>query len=328
MTRRLPFPSLLVCLLSLAASPSQAAVEVTDFNGSITDVGVQRGPGQVGGVEFRIRGELALDQPLDLSRAVVRLQHLFFEDGAGGASELIKTIDDADVVPLVLPARDNARETNAVFESPPGYRPHIRLQVQVRRGVVDFRLKLDRGLTRQRPALCADDPLGRDLPTTLMTHAFSIEDGVNAPLDVVTVQRWECTKPDRYHMRSRPGQGTPPPPPPTPGPTRTPGPTAAPTPTVAPPSGDNEAPQASLRANLLEGDAGVRNLVELDASGSSDDDGTVVRYRFESGDGRVQDGSDPVARFVYPPGDHRAALQVFDDRGAASEVATRGFSVR
>jgi hypothetical protein len=66
----------------------------------------------------------------------------------------------------------------------------------------------------------------------------------------------------------------------------------------------------------------------LDGGDSSDRDGLVVRYRFESGEGRLQDGPDPTARFLYAPGDYRAALIVFDDRGAASERTTRGFSVK
>jgi hypothetical protein len=53
--------------------------------------------------------------------------------------------------------------------------------------------------------------------------------------------------------------------------------------------------------------------------------GTLVRYRFESGDGRVQDGPDPIAVFTYAPGDYRAWLTVYDDRGACAQVS-RGFS--
>jgi len=87
----------------------------------------------------------------------------------------------------------------------------------------------------------------------------------------------------------------------------------------------NLPPTASLRSNRV---ASVPGEIELDGRDSADRDGKVVRYHFESGDGRVQDGPDATARFVYAPGDYRAALVVFDDQGAASEPTTRGFSVK
>ncbi|MEW6270049.1 MAG: PKD domain-containing protein, partial [Thermodesulfobacteriota bacterium] len=106
----------------------------------------------------------------------------------------------------------------------------------------------------------------------------------------------------------------------------TPRPTVTAPPTAAPPAG-NRAPTASLRQDQHFPD-GQPGLVELDGTSSSDPDGQVVRYRFESGDGRIQDGPEPVARFAYAPGDYRASLVVFDDRGAASKPASRGFSVK
>ena len=129
------------------ARDARAAV-VTAFDGSITDVGVQRGPGQVGGVEFRIHGRVALEHPIDLSTATMILEHLFVDVASGGLGELMTTIDDAPVVPLELVARDRNRAERAVFDMPPRYRPHIRVQLQQRKGELEFRVKLDRGLMR------------------------------------------------------------------------------------------------------------------------------------------------------------------------------------
>jgi hypothetical protein len=312
-----------------------AAVDAFDFNGSITDVGVQRGPGQVGGVEFRIRGRFVPEQALDLSRATVVLEDLFVDDAPDGLGELMTTVDDAAVVPLALVARDSNRFDNAVFDQPQSYRPHIRLQIQNRNGAYEFRLKLDRGLMRRRPRVCEENVDASALPITPITHGMRIDDGTNPAVELLTTQPWQCTKPGRYHMRSvgSGGQGTPPPSPgatrtPGPGPTATVSPPPLPTPTpvgTPPPQPGNQPPTASLRQNRVSSNTGE---VELDGGDSSDRDGQVVRYRFESGDGRVQDGPSPTARFVYAPGDYRAALVVFDDRGAASQPTTRGFSVK
>ena len=65
-----------VCLLESGRFEPE---EVTNFSGHITDVGIQRGPGQVGGVEYRIRGHFKLDQDLDLGASVVTLESLFAE---------------------------------------------------------------------------------------------------------------------------------------------------------------------------------------------------------------------------------------------------------
>lgn len=72
-------------------------------------------------------------------------------------------------------------------------------------------------------------------------------------------------------------------------------------------------------------ETGQPDLVELDGSRSAARLGALVRYRFESGDGQVQDGAASSARFVYAPGDYVARLTVFDDRGACG-VATRSYS--
>jgi hypothetical protein len=317
--------------LGLTERPANAA-DVFDFKGSITDVGIQRGPGQVGGVEFRIHGKFVVDHPLDLSTATVVLEQLFVDSGPTGLGELMTTTDDAPVVPLLLDSRENEL-TKGVFDQPRAYRPHIRLQIQNRDGAFEFTLKLDRGLMRIRPRVCEENTDESSLPLVEITHGMIIDDGVNPPVEVVTTQPWECTKPGRYHMRSDGSEDQNPSPSPRPTRTPTPVPIATPTPGLptatprptSPPSSGNDSPTASLRQNQHGSAAGS---VELDGRESFDRDGTIARYRFESGDGRVQDGPEPIARFVYPPGDFRASLTVFDDDGAASKPVSRGFSVR
>src|SRR5262249_45588219 len=105
-------------------------------------------------------------------------------------------------------------------------------------------------------------------------------------------------------------------PPPAPGPSPTPGPGCL---------GLASPPVASLRTEALTRVTGEPDLVELDGSASAARVGALVRYRFESGDRRIEDGAASSVRFVYAPGDYVARLTVFDDRGACG-VATRSYS--
>ena len=309
MHRRTTFARFFLCGAVLAAvlSPVAAgAVEVIRFNGSATDIGIQRGPGQVGGVEYRIRGEFDYDGPLDLSTSVATWQSLLAEVGAGGAGELIKTIDDAPVVPLLVP-RKRATANDALYETQ-RYRPQVRFQLRRRGTHYEFRLKLDRGLARTVPHLCTGDPAGQ---TSSFLHQFSIDDGVNPVLDVATVQIWSCSNLEGFQLKAR--QPTTP----TSGPTPSPG--STPVPTVPPPTGDGT-PSASLRVNALTRNSGEPDLFELDGSGSSDSNGTIVRYRFDSGDGRIFDGTAAKVTLTYAPGEYRAILTVFDAAGNSASA--------
>jgi PKD repeat protein len=62
--------------------------------------------------------------------------------------------------------------------------------------------------------------------------------------------------------------------------------------------------------------------VLLDASASSDEDGTVVRYRFDFGDGSpAQDGPEVTADHIYSiEGPYTVTLTVYDDDGAEAEA--------
>jgi hypothetical protein len=299
--------------LALGIAPA-SAVEVRRFNGSATDIGVQREPGGVGGVEYRIRGDFDYEGTLDLSRAEVIWESLLEEVGPGAAGELITTTDDAAVVPLLVPRR-TVRPNEVIFETQ-DYRPQVRFQFRRNKASrYEFRLKLDRGLSRTVPALCTGDPPKQK---SNFRHRFLIDDGVNPPLEVSTIQEWDCSNLEGFQLKARqperPSPGSP-----------TPQPTVRPTPrpTSAPVVGI--APRASLRAEALTRTSGAPDRVALDASDSSDQDGTIVRYRFDSGDGRIQDGPSPTAEFVYAPGDYRAEVTVFDDDGNAA-TASRSFS--
>jgi hypothetical protein len=308
-----------VAVVLLVAPATAAATEVTRFSGHITDVGIQRGPGQVGGVEYRIRGSFALDPAINLGASIVTLEMLFAELGVGGAGELVTMMDDASFLPYELIPKSGTPDK--VLYDTPDFRPQIRMQIWRSRDGGEFRIKLDRALMRRVPQLCTNDPR---LSTTDMTHAFTVDDGTNPPVLVETTQPWECNPKDN-NMRARGRRSLVP----APVPTSSPG-TPIPTATPAAPSGDGCAslssrPEARLLAEPVTRVTGEPDAITLDGRASVARLGTLVRYRFESGDGRVQDGPDPIAVFTYAPGDYRAWLTVYDDRGACAQVS-RGFS--
>src|SRR5262245_60051632 len=158
MTRPRPSAVLAIacCVLALAGLPAAAgAVTVFNFQGTATDIGIQRGPDQVGGVEFRLQGDFAYDGPIDLRHSTVTLFQLFAEMGNGGAGELIKTVNAANFLPITLGSSKNSQVDEALYQSPSAFRPQLRFQFERKAGDVwEFKLRLDRGLARQQPRLC------------------------------------------------------------------------------------------------------------------------------------------------------------------------------
>lgn len=202
----------------------------------------------------------------------------------------------------------------AVFDTPWSFRPQFRFKAEIRpnKGLLEFRLKVDRALARDRPKLCSDEKR----PTTNLTLSFTFDDGINFPVTVEGVHPWECTKTGRYHMRSRSRE-----------PRRASDEPELDSEVEFPvprrPRGNNELPKANLRVEKID-DA----TIELDGTRSTDRDGTIVQYVFESGDGQVQEGPEATAEFFYEPGEYVASLRVVDDDGAGSRTETRRFSVR
>jgi hypothetical protein len=170
---------------------------------------------------------------------------------------------------------------------------------------------------RRRPLLCTDDPI---LSTTDIANAFMIDDGTQPPVQVSTLQPWECNEKDN-NLRSR-GRRSPSAPLP-PGATPSPRPTPTPLPPACPALPNP--PVAAFHFEALTRNSGQPDSVELDAGSSWARVGTIVRYLFEPGLGQIADGASSRAVFVYPPGDYHSRVTVFDDRGACSSV-TRSYS--
>jgi hypothetical protein len=224
----------LTCLACLPVAAG--AVEINDifaFKGTATDIGVQRGPGQIGGIEYRIEGKFDYDGPLDLTRSTVTFHHFLDEHLPGGNGEMLLTTDNADLVcpepnpgdcvatlaPLL--SSSSSKPNEGKYETF-RFRPPMRVQIKNKAGVYQFNVRLDRGTSpqvllpggptdahllpadRQFPKLCGVDPADKSKrATTDIRTGFTIDDGVNEPVVLDFVKAWECSQPGRYHLRSR-----------------------------------------------------------------------------------------------------------------------------
>ena len=228
----------LACLPAAAGAAGPVAIhDVFDFKGTATDIGVQRGRDQIGGIEYRIEGKFDYDGPMDLSKSSITFHRLLDEHLPGGNGEMVLTINNHDLVCVAgdanclleagfaLPTLVSSGSSKAIegkYESPARFRPQVRVQIKNKQGEYQFNVRLDRGMSpqvgppagnaapgvafpadRQFPKLCGVDPTNpSERATTDIRTSFTISDGVNT-VDVDFVRPWECSQPGRYHLRSR-----------------------------------------------------------------------------------------------------------------------------
>jgi hypothetical protein len=226
-----------VCLPAASAADPVQISDVFDFKGTATDIGVQRGQNQIGGIEYRIEGKFDYDGPLDLSNSTITFHRLLDEHLPGGNGEMVLTINNHDLVCVegdagcvltrdismpTLQSNDSSKPVEGKYETPSRFRPQVRAQIKNKQGEYQFNIRLDRGLSpqvgppagnaapdvafpadRQFPRLCGIDPTNPSKrATTDIRTTFTISDGVNT-LNVDFVRPWECSQPGRYHLRSR-----------------------------------------------------------------------------------------------------------------------------
>jgi hypothetical protein len=224
MFRRLALASAALAAAYLPATAGAVEInDVHDFHGTATDIGVQRGPGQIGGIEYRIDGKFDYSGPIDLSKATLTFQYLLDEYLPGGNGEFVLTTDNADLVcpdppdgcvPAMPPlVGKGSKATEGKYETPARFRPQVRVQIKRKGDEFQFNVRLDRGLSpqtpplppdRQFPKLCGVDPLDKSKRAkTDIRTGFTIDDGVNDPIVIEFVKSWECSQPGRYHLRSR-----------------------------------------------------------------------------------------------------------------------------
>lgn len=207
------------CAVSVPAARAELIddLDITKFNGTITDVGVVRGPGQTGGVEYRIRGKFLYSGPVDFTGSQLRIDQFFVDEGpsgTGGLGELMRQsqgLGGPETDPLLAPITLNATKSEsdeAKYETPGRVRPQIVSKFKNKGEEIEFDIRLDRGMMRVRPIAaelptgCPEDPDGRKRTPVTISFAVVAPDGSDA-LTVLFTRRWECPQPGRYHFRAR-----------------------------------------------------------------------------------------------------------------------------
>ena len=203
----------LACLACLPAAARAVVIDdILAFKGTATDIGVQRGPGQTGGIEYRIEGKFEYDGPLDLGKATLTFHHFLDEYLDGGNGEMVLTTDNADLVcpdppdelpnpsasssptcaPALAPlvASSSSKLIEGKYETPARFRPQMRVQIKNKEGEYKFNVRLDRGTSPQvvlpgeaGPSRTCS-PADRQFPKLC---AIDPEDGQRAKTDIRTV---------------------------------------------------------------------------------------------------------------------------------------------
>ena len=153
-------------------------------HGSATAVGTDTDSASVKiSGRFTVPGVPALDQ------ATVTLTSLL--DEVGGAGELTRAAGGIPLLPVALPARRGSKPTDAIYVTPSGARPGVRVELTTRdpaTGLVEFSIRVDRATIPAGPVLCA----GNSPPTSQLRTAFSVQTGVSAPLALDLTLPWRC----------------------------------------------------------------------------------------------------------------------------------------
>jgi hypothetical protein len=197
-------------LAVVPAVHADLVTDVTKFTGTITDVGVVRGPLQTGGVEYRIHGEFTSPVAINLNDSTFTIEKFFVEpDGAGELMRASQGPKGPETDPLLAPITITTTQgdpDDTTYNSPGRFRPQIKAKVE-RYEDGDFQykfdLRLDRGMMRTRPILCAEESDGRTRTLMLISFTITEKSSPGRSLTVTFTKAWECTQPDRYHMRSR-----------------------------------------------------------------------------------------------------------------------------
>jgi hypothetical protein len=163
----------IACLPAAASAADPVKINnVLAFKGTATDIGVQRGPNQIGGIEYRIEGKFVYSGPMNLSKSTITFHRLldeidqFDEDGdlLPGNGEMVLTIDNHDLVCVTgdadcvlepgfglptLASSGSSKPIEGKYESPARFRPQVRVQIKNKQGEYQFNVRLDRGMSPQ-----------------------------------------------------------------------------------------------------------------------------------------------------------------------------------
>jgi hypothetical protein len=160
-----------------------APADTGTFSGKAESVG----RADNGKVSFSARVPAA--EALDLRVATVTVSGLLRQLGG---EELVRGGGEAPFLPITLNARRGSKASEAVFETPSGVRPSVRIEVKQRdprRGDVELSVRVERA-TLLAPKGC--DPRGGN--AVRLSTSLAIEDRGRGSLAVSPELTWRCGK--------------------------------------------------------------------------------------------------------------------------------------
>jgi len=136
----------------------------------------------------RLSGTATEVGAVDLRQVTVTLHDLLNEEG--GAGELATGRDGGGLLPLSLPAARGSKPDEAVFETPTGAQPKVRVELKQRDpddGELEFSITLE-GVVIRSPVWCHGAPE----PSTLLATTFTLSGGVEGPTEIGVERPWRC----------------------------------------------------------------------------------------------------------------------------------------
>ena len=171
-------------LMPYPASCETSPAEASTVKGHASEVGSGTDRGRV-----EIRGRFTAQNALALDQTTFTLTDLLDELGGGG--ELVKGRAGSALLPLTLQSRTSNKRDAAIFDTPRGLRPSVRMEVTTqnrKRNVYDFALTVDGVTIPVGPASCT----GRSHPVARLKTAFMLAGSVGQDALVSATMDWTC----------------------------------------------------------------------------------------------------------------------------------------
>jgi len=164
-------------------------VTVSAVSGKAKNVGEANDDGTV-----KITGRFTAPTAIQLDEAIVTITDLL--DEVGGAGELSERPGGAALLPIALVAQPGSTSTVAVYETSPGVRPSVSVEIKTRDSrmhAMDFTITVDHDSMPNAPVECTTGSSQANL-----RMSFIIDDGSGQPISVAAVLPWQC---DRHELR-------------------------------------------------------------------------------------------------------------------------------
>ena len=154
---------------------------VTKLVGKAYRVGSGRANASIG-----ISGKFSFPGKLNFGKATLTLTSLLNEEG----TELVRGADGEQLLPLTLTRNRKGKGHSVIFKTSPHKKGSKKVGVRVRLSTRNGRLKLNLRVRRaviETPQLCRGTPA-----TTAWEMRFRVDDGNNEPVEIKTMQEWQC----------------------------------------------------------------------------------------------------------------------------------------